>query len=110
MRVKATQLGYYDHKRRKVDEVFMLKPVLKRVMKDGKPVIEGGRFKYEVAKTPEQQFSAKWMEALDEKPKQSGKKGKPSQDEEIALAEAIEAEEAIDEPEVDQKAASGDVL
>lgn len=112
MKVIATALGFYDHKRRREGEVFNLKPVLKRVLgKDGKPVLENGRFKYEVVKTAEAQFSEKWMKHAGEAPKPKAKGAKPSRAEELELAEQIEAEEELDESEVEADASPGaDVL
>lgn len=55
MLVRATQLGYYDLKRKRVGEEFVLK-AYKIKKQDGKIVtIE-----------PEQQFSENWMEKVDE--------------------------------------------
>lgn len=51
MKVKATQLGYHDHRRRRPGDVFVLRPIEKA---DGKII------------TPEQQFSKKWMEKVGE--------------------------------------------
>ena len=46
--------GYYDHKRRVAGEVFVLKPRTK-IGKDGKKIII----------SPENQFTARWMEKAD---------------------------------------------
>ena len=58
MRVRATALGYYGHKRRKEGQEFVLEPI-KRLRKD-----KDGNMR-EIVITPEQQFSARWMERLD---------------------------------------------
>jgi hypothetical protein len=52
MRVKATRIGYYGHRRRREGEVFDLAP--RKILKDGK----------EVVLSPEQQFSNSWMEKV----------------------------------------------
>lgn len=49
LKVRATKLGYHDHRRRYAGDVFLLYPY----KKDGKVV------------TPEQQFSKNWMEKVD---------------------------------------------
>lgn len=62
MRVRATKLGHYDHKRIREGQVFELKTVQgHRKNKDGKltPIIL----------KPEQQFSESWMERLEASPK-----------------------------------------
>jgi hypothetical protein len=58
MRVRATALGYYGHKRRKEGQEFVLEPI-KRLRKD-----KDGNMR-EIVISPEQQFSARWMERLD---------------------------------------------
>jgi len=58
MKVRATQLGYYNHRRRFEGDIFDLEVLtIKRQDKDGK-------FK-EIRLTPEQQFSPKWMEKIE---------------------------------------------
>lgn len=58
MKVQATQLGYYQHIRRKEGAIFDLVAV-KGKDKDGNPIVL----------TPEEQFSKKWMMKFeDEKP------------------------------------------
>ena len=58
MRVRATQLGYYGHKRRKEGAEFVLEPIKRiRKDKDGNP--------REITISPEQQFSERWMERVD---------------------------------------------
>lgn len=66
MRVRATQTGYYGHKRRKAGEQFELTPLKN---KDGSVT------------SVEQQFSSKWMEAVEDAPNRSrpNVKGKKSQ-------------------------------
>ena len=54
MRVKATRTGYYNHKRMKPGQVFVLVPQ-KGIDKDRKPIVV----------SPEKQFSAQWMEMID---------------------------------------------
>jgi hypothetical protein len=58
MRVKATALGYYDHKRRRPGEVFELMPYEKTVNQHTgqKEVV-----------TAEAQFSKRWMEKFEGK-------------------------------------------
>ena len=53
MKVIATRVGYYEHRRRKANEVFELIEI--NGLKDGKPK----KF------SPEEQFSQKWMEKYD---------------------------------------------
>lgn len=53
MKVQATQLGYYQHKRRREGEIFELVEV-KGFDKDKNPILL----------TPEQQFSKKWMKKV----------------------------------------------
>lgn len=55
MKVRATQLGYYGDRRRRVGEVFILKP-FKRIGKDKKVM----------QITPEMQLSEHWMEKVSE--------------------------------------------
>lgn len=50
MKVKATQLGYHDHRRRRPGDVFVLRPIKKM---DGSVI------------TAEKQFSKNWMEKVD---------------------------------------------
>ena len=58
MWVRATALGYYDHKRRREGAVFELKPITrKRLQKDGTTK--------DVTIKPEQQFSERWMEKVE---------------------------------------------
>lgn len=58
MWVRATAMGYYDHKRRREGAVFELKPITRKRVKDG--------VEKEVTIRPDQQFSARWMEKLPE--------------------------------------------
>lgn len=60
MKVRATQLGYYDHRRRKPGEVFELIEV-KGFTKDPKTEKVSP-----LTLSPEQQFSENWMEKVDE--------------------------------------------
>lgn len=69
MKVQATKLGYYLHKRRREGETFDLVEI-KGLDKDNNPIVI----------SPEQQFSKKWMKALDEAPKVSGKNKKNSEE------------------------------
>jgi hypothetical protein len=50
MKVRATKLGYYNHRRRRENEIFEL--------------------------TDEKQFSNRWMERLDDKPAKASKPAK----------------------------------
>ena len=59
MRVRATMLGYYGHERRREGDIFTLEPI-KRMRKDPKTGLMR-----EVTIMPEQQFSTRWMEAVD---------------------------------------------
>ena len=67
MKVRATQLGYYGHKRRKAGDIFELVPMKNR---DGSVT------------SVEQQFSDVWMESLESsgKAKKSEGKGKKPQE------------------------------
>lgn len=47
-------MGYYQHQRRKPDAVFTLVPI--KIKRDGKII----------TLTPEQQFSKKWMEKVED--------------------------------------------
>jgi hypothetical protein len=59
MRVRATALGYYGHKRRREGQEFVLEPIKRlRKQKDGSM--------REIVISAEQQFSNKWMERLDQ--------------------------------------------
>lgn len=58
MKVRATALGYYGHKRRQEGAEFELEPI-KRLRKQ-----PDGSMK-EITITPEQQFSQRWMERVD---------------------------------------------
>lgn len=57
MRVKATQRGFYDNKRRKIGEVFELKPI------DGIKIVDGKKVPHTF--TADQLFSKNWMVKLD---------------------------------------------
>jgi len=62
MKVKATKLGYYKHKRRKEGEVFFLEDIkIKGRGKDKKAFVVPAK----------DQFSESWMELLDEKARPS---------------------------------------
>jgi len=69
MKVRATALGYYGHERRREGDVFVLEPI-KRIRKD-----KDGKAR-EVTIMPEQQFSERWMEKVDQKAEKP-KKEKP---------------------------------
>lgn len=56
IKVKATQLGYYEHKRRREGDVFILVPRTDR---------------YGNVMTAKSQFSKKWMELADPKERES---------------------------------------
>lgn len=58
MKVRATQVGYIYHRRRREGEVFELKTI------KGHKQDKDGRLK-PIEITPEQQFSARWMEVVD---------------------------------------------
>jgi hypothetical protein len=59
MRVRAIQLGYYGHKRRREGQEFVLEPI-KRLRKD----VKTGEMR-EITISAEQQFSKRWMEKVD---------------------------------------------
>ena len=68
MKVKAIELGYYDHKRRRPGAVFELKPVKALIMdpksKFEKPLLDkDGKKQYETVSV-EKQFSKTWMEKV----------------------------------------------
>jgi len=58
MKVRATQLGYYGHERRREGDVFTLEPI-KRKRKDAKTGLMR-----EITISAEQQFSERWMETV----------------------------------------------
>ena len=64
MKVRATQLGYYNHKRRPPGEVFILRPYKKTV----EELDEATKFKTkkQVVVSAEEQFSFRWMERVDQ--------------------------------------------
>lgn len=71
MKVRATQLGYYDLKRRKEGDVFTLKDIKGKDAK-GQPFVIPA----------EKQFSARWMEPADSaKPSKSEKRKEKEEDE-----------------------------
>ena len=58
MRVRATQLGYYGHKRRHPGQEFDLEPIKRiKIQPDGTSK--------EITISPEQQFSVRWMERVE---------------------------------------------
>lgn len=58
MKVRATQTGYYAHKRKYEGDEFILEPIKRiRKDKDDKP--------REITIMPEQQFSDRWMERVE---------------------------------------------
>lgn len=70
MKVRATQLGYYDHRRRREGDVFHL-------------------FK-------EEDFSAKWMELLEEAaPKKKKAKKKASKKVEVEAEEEVSSDSEV---------------
>jgi len=79
MKVRATQLGFYAHGRKRPGQEFDLKP---RKGKKMPPEPEGGYPKGIDIKpvdhvfTPEEQFSDTWMEKVEDEPVGKGKKGK----------------------------------
>ena len=94
MKVRATQLGYYGHKRRYEGSEFELEPIKRiRKDKDGKP--------REITIMPEQQFSERWMERVGPevktriKPKKTMKPEHLKTDEEKKLDETSEEGEGI---------------
>lgn len=60
MKVKATRTGFIYHLRRREGDVFTLKPI-KGFKRDENGVAKP------IVITPEQQFSSKWMERVDER-------------------------------------------
>ena len=58
MKVRATALGYYGHKRRREGQEFELEPI-KRLRKQ-----KDGSMK-EITISADQQFSTRWMEKVD---------------------------------------------
>ena len=58
MKVRATMLGYYGHKRRREGQEFELEPI-KRLRKQADGTMK------EITISPEQQFSTRWMEKVD---------------------------------------------
>jgi hypothetical protein len=59
MRVRATQIGYYNNKRIREGEEFELRPAKGKVWD-----AQSKTFKEELL-TPERLFSSKWMEKVD---------------------------------------------
>lgn len=57
LRVRATELGFYNHLRRRPGDVFTLRPYKTMQVENGKKV--------EVIVSAEHQFSKKWMELVD---------------------------------------------
>lgn len=85
MRVRATQMGYYNHKRVRVGQEFVLTEQ-RGVDADRKPIIL----------TPEDQFNARWMEKLDVEadevvPKAKGK----AKTAKVVEAPEVPAEESV---------------
>jgi hypothetical protein len=85
MRVRATQMGYYNHKRVRVGQEFVL--IEQRgVDADKKPIVL----------KPEDQFCARWMEKLDAEgdeavPKAKGK----AKAAKVVEAPEVPAEESV---------------
>jgi hypothetical protein len=80
MKVRATQVGYYGHKRQKPGAVFELAPLKN---KDGSVT------------SAEQQFSSKWMEQVDPveaKPHHSSSKSHKSHGRNKKVQEADQSE------------------
>lgn len=69
MKVRATQKGYYDLIRRYPGDEFQLREI--KGLKEDK---DGNRVPY--TWTPEQQFSKKWMEKVDDDVAPKGKSSK----------------------------------
>ncbi len=67
MKVKATAMGYYNHKRRRPGDVFLLK-AFKRKISSVDQATKTKNVK-EILCTPEMQFSEDWMERVDDKAK-----------------------------------------
>lgn len=95
MQVRATSLGYYNHRRQREGDVFTLKPytVIERspngaIIKD-----ENGKPKKKLV-TPEMQFSEKWMERLGDV---KVSKRKSEHREPKALSEVDETEVPLEE-------------
>lgn len=74
MKVRAIELGYYEHARRKPGDVFYLKPYEISLRDEmGALVKENGKFK-KVTVSVEEQFSDTWMEKVeDEAPPQKAR-------------------------------------
>lgn len=95
MRVRATSLGYYNHRRQREGDVFVLKPytVIERSANGAIIKDENGKPKKKVV-TPEMQFSEKWMEREDAPARARKSSG---QREQKALSEVSESEVPLEE-------------
>jgi hypothetical protein len=62
LRVRATRLGYYDHKRRREGDVFTLRPVVGKKLEKTTPGGVGKLVPHTF--TVEEQFSEYWMEVV----------------------------------------------
>lgn len=112
MKVRATKLGYYEDKRRRPGEVFVLKP--RQISYFNK---KKGQLVHEEV-SADQQFSKKWMEPVDgpapeqsepEKPKKKASKKKSVQEAET-LAEAQKIAEPIPSDEEEGRASDFDII
>lgn len=85
MRVRATQTGYYNHKRVRVGQEFILTEQ-RGLDADRKPLVL----------SPEDQFNARWMEKLDVEADEVAPKakGKPKTAKVVAASE-VPAEESV---------------
>jgi hypothetical protein len=63
MKVRATAVGYYGHKRKRPGEIFILKPYKKKIEEIDKTT-KRKSFRYEVVPAKDQ-FSFAWMEVVD---------------------------------------------
>lgn len=96
MLVRATQKGYYNLKRIKEGEIFELVPIEGLYKDDSKP---GEAKPVKKTWTPEEQFSSKWMEKVDEPVARAKSKWKPRQ-EAKPVAEVEVSEDSDAEAEV----------
>lgn len=79
MKVRATQQGYYGHRRRYEGDEFVLEPI-ERVRKDPKTGLDK-----KIMIMPEQQFSTRWMEKVDKPAKKEKKSAEPEPEETAKL-------------------------
>jgi hypothetical protein len=97
MKVKATKLGFYGHKRRREGDVFELVPYkVQKLDAEGKVVFDDKRKPVLETISPEAQFSDSWMSRIEAAPRK-GKHAPKAQEPEEVESDASDTEQSSED-------------